>query len=110
MTRNKGPTRFSFSRRMREIGFLDSGRIKLDFQTEGNTRQVGEKLGIPEIDGNGNCDETRDGAGGERGWLATAQEVSRIGNRRERCSTARSNRVNEQSRSLLFHHGVRTFC
>lgn len=47
---------------MREIGFLDTGRIKLDFQTEGNTRQVGEKLGIPEIDGNGNCDETRDGA------------------------------------------------
>lgn len=72
MTRNKGREgeryTFSCSRRMREIGFLDTGRIKLDFQTEGNTRQVGEKLGIPEIDGNGNCDETRDvrGNGGGR--------------------------------------------
>lgn len=78
---------------MREIGFLDSGRIKLDFQAEGNTRQVEEKLGIPEIDGNGNCDETRDG-GEEKG--RAAKEVTRIENRRERCSCASSNGANEQ--------------
>lgn len=59
---------------MREIGFLDSGRIKLDFQTEGNTRQVGEKLGIPEIDGNGNCDETCDRVA--KGWGGGAEGCS----------------------------------
>lgn len=63
---------------MREIGFLDTGRIKLDFQTEGNTRQVGEKLGIPEIDGNGNCDETRDVRGNGRAGIG--EEVTLIGN------------------------------